>query len=271
MKTKENLKHLLALVDDESIEVRENVLGELSKYGHELELDLLEFSSFMNDEKYKIVNPILESSRKVWFKENYLSWNEIEDEIDQLEKFMEALAVFQLGFVKGGNQKKILDELAHEFRDLGTNVDEIDLANFLFHEKNIHGSKDDYYNPFNSNLIYAVENKQGLPITLAILLIIVGSKFGFKIEGCNFPGHFLAKIFQQDEIILIDCFNGGRLIFENDLRQTTEDDSIESILKIVNMRTGTKSIIRRVMTNLINAYDKSGENKNKELISSLLI
>ena len=69
MRTKENLKHLLALVDDESIEVRENVLGELGKYGHELEVDLLGYANFMNDEKYKIVNPILESSRRAWFVE----------------------------------------------------------------------------------------------------------------------------------------------------------------------------------------------------------
>jgi hypothetical protein len=271
MKSNTELKHLLALVDDESIEVRETIREELKNYGYELELKLIEYSNFLNEEKYKYLNPILESSRRDWLRENYLSWSEYSDEIDQLEKFMELLAIFQLGFIRGQNQKKIISALVNEFKTLGTYTDEIDLANFLFHEKNIHGSKSDYYNPLNSNLIHAVEHKQGLPITLSILLIILGSKFGFNIEGCNFPGHFLAKIFQHDEIILIDCFNGGRLIFENDLKQTTEDDSIEAILKIVNMKTGTKSIVRRVFANLINAYDKSGEVENKELISSLLI
>ena len=271
MKSKENLKYLLALVDDESTEIRENIFKELNNYGPGLETHLREFSSMLNDEKNKYLNPLLEKNRRVWLKENFNAWKNFEDEIDQLEKFMELTAVFQLGFEKGETQKQLLENLAAEFRDLGNTVDEIDLANFLFHEKNIHGSKDDYYNPLNSNIVYAIENRKGLPITLAVLLIIVGAKFGFSIEGCNFPGHFLAKIIQQDELILIDCFNGGRLIFENDLKQTTEDQSIESILKIVNMKTGTKAIVRRVLINLLNAYDKSGQGENKELITSLLI
>ncbi|MBL1213813.1 MAG: hypothetical protein HND52_10695 [Ignavibacteriae bacterium] len=271
MKTKENLKHLLALVDDESPEVRDNILKELQSYGPDLETDLIEFSSLLNDEKNQFLNPLLEQNRRVWLKENFKEWKSFDDEIDQLEKFMELIAVFQMGFEKGGKQKQLLEKLAGEFRNLGSTVDEIDLANFLFHEKNIHGSKDDYYNPLNSNMVYAIENRKGLPITLALLLIIVGAKFGFSIEGCNFPGHFLAKIIQQDELILIDCFNGGRLIFENDLKQTTEDQSLESILKIVNMKTGTKVIVRRVLINLLNAYEKSGQTENKELITSLLI
>jgi len=54
------------------------------------------------------------------------------------------------------------------------------------------------------------------------------------------------------------------------LKQTTEDESIESILKIVNMKTVMKTIVRRVLSNLVNAYEKSGDEENKNLIASLI-
>jgi hypothetical protein len=265
-----NLKYLIDLMDDDSPEVQEHIISQLENYGLELERDIKEFSDFLDPDRLQLIRPIIELNRANWLKNNFFYWRESLDEAVQLESFMKLIGQFQLGFGADKKQTKLIDELAQEFKELNPSSDQIDLANFLFQEKEIRGSDENYYDPFNSNLVSAIQNKNGLPITLAILFIVVGGRLGFNIEGCNFPGHFLAKIYHRGEIVLIDCFSGGRLIFENDLSQMIEDKTLDAVLTIVRKKIDAPVIVRRVLNNLINAYDKTGEENNKNLFTSFL-
>lgn len=46
----------------------------------------------------------------------------------------------------------------------------------------------------HSSLDWVLTQKQGIPITLSILLVEVARRLGFGGCGINFPGHFLARI-----------------------------------------------------------------------------
>ena len=72
------------------------------------------------------------------------------------------------------------------------------------------------------------------------------------LYGCNFPGHFLAKTYLDGEGVFIDCFNGGKILFEHDFKSVA-DDTYESIAEILNQDATTKIIIQRILNNLINA------------------
>ena len=121
----------------------------------------------------------------------------------------------------------------------------------------------------NSNLYYTLEEGKGLPITLSLFFILIGERLGFTVSGCNFPGHFMARVNIDDELLLIDCFNGGRIIFESELKSLS-NDSYESILKIVHSAIDPKTIIKRVLKNLANAYRDKGDTPNLHAISELL-
>ncbi len=270
MPEKSQLPFLLDLLDDDSEEVRSRVMNELIDYGYSLENDLKEFPVNSYRREQSVLNDILMSNRRNWIREEWHELLKVDDQICQLEKAFDLLSKFQLGLSTVDDLEYLLDELAEEFRNAMPGGNELDLSNFLFKTKKLEGEKHDYYNPLNSNLIYAIKEKRGLPITLASILILVASRIGLEVEGCNFPGHFLAKVCFEKKIILIDCFNKGRFIHENDVEMNV-GDSLEAIHKIIRMKITSKQIIKRALTNLINAYQQSKNDTDRDLMNELLL
>jgi regulator of sirC expression with transglutaminase-like and TPR domain len=269
MPDKSQLPYLVELLDDDSDEVRDEILKSLSNYGNQLEKDLFSFTQLFNSEKLSIVKPILDDNRRKWLYENWKNWQSLPTEYSQLEEAMDMICKFQYGFNYPEKITVLLDNLAEEFAKHNINGNEIDLADFLFKHKKLFGERDDYYNPLNSNLIYVLKKKRGLPISLTIIYILVAQRLGLTVEGCNFPGHFLAKVKVKRDIVLIDAYNNGRIINEDELKELSQD-SVEAIIKIINLKTNSKIVVRRVLNNLINAYGQINDEKNKSFFIRLL-
>ncbi|HVW01748.1 MAG TPA: trypsin-like peptidase domain-containing protein, partial [Planctomycetaceae bacterium] len=62
---------------------------------------------------------------------------------------------------------------------------------FLFEENGFHGSRGDYYNKANSYLNEVLDDREGLPITLAVVYMELGRRLGLNIVGVALPGHFV--------------------------------------------------------------------------------
>lgn len=263
------LKYLVKLIDDESEEVRNKVLFELNNYGPNLEIDLLEFSDYLSKSNRKILEPILNSNRKNWLRDNWIKKDTIKDDFEKLEYCLNLISKFQFGLAISFELSPLLDKLAMDFKNIYPYGNEVDLSVYLFQQLGIKGSKENYYNPFNSNAVYAIQKQKGLPITLALIYILVGKRIGFHIEGCNFPGHFLARIRIDEELVLVDCFNGGRLIYESNIADYAEE-MYDSVMFLVQQETNINMIIKRILSNLVNAYNKSNQQENAELFQELL-
>lgn len=85
-----------------------------------------------------------------------------------------------------------------------------------------HGYKGDeksYDDIQNMNLIRVIERRQGLPIALGILYIVLGRHMGWQTEGLNFPGHFLVRMEKEGERMILDPFAEGREMDAAALRQ----------------------------------------------------
>jgi regulator of sirC expression with transglutaminase-like and TPR domain len=96
------------------------------------------------------------------------------------------------------------------------------LNSYLFDEQGFVGNREKYEDPRNSCLNEVLERRTGIPITLSLLYIEVASRAGVRMDGVNFPGHFLVRC---PEIgaggakgIIIDPFHGGALLSEHDCR-----------------------------------------------------
>jgi regulator of sirC expression with transglutaminase-like and TPR domain len=270
MLTKENLPHILSLVDDESDEVRDYVFKDLTDYGTDLEADLVEYSDILNVKNLHLIRPIIENNRREWLKANWKSWYSAFNELEKIEIAMNMISKFQLGIVQQTTLSTKLDTVAGNFMNLYPYGNELDLSNYLFHVLDLKGNKDDYYDPLNSNLYNAIENGIGLPITLVLIYILVAQRVNLKVVGCNFPGHFLAKIDIDDEMLLIDCFNSGKIIFESDLSDLSLE-SFEALLTIINTPLSARTIIKRVLSNLINSYKEKGDTVHQQFFKELIL
>lgn len=84
------------------------------------------------------------------------------------------------------------------------------LSRYIFHEMGFRGNVQAYYDPRNSYLNEVLERRTGIPITLSLVVMAVGSRAGLHIVGVGLPGHFIVKAAGNRQGILMDPFHGGR-------------------------------------------------------------
>ncbi|HZZ42526.1 MAG TPA: transglutaminase-like domain-containing protein [Tepidisphaeraceae bacterium] len=134
------------------------------------------------------------------------------------------------------------------------------LHEFLFEEEGFTGDTDDYYNPSNSYLPMTLETKRGLPITLALIYKIVAERLGLRVWGIGLPGHFLCGVDIDGSIMLIDPFNQGRSLNQDEaldrMRNVLgqEAECSEDLLAPVS----NKHWLTRTLQNLLNIFGSSG-------------
>ena len=106
-----------------------------------------------------------------------------------------------------------LDGMAREARnylggDLPAQVH--GLSRYLFHEMGFRGNTRNYYDPRNSYLNQVLDRRLGIPITLSVLAMAVGTRAGLDVAGVGLPGYFIARAERGGEEQLFDPFHGGR-------------------------------------------------------------
>ncbi|MDB4665183.1 tetratricopeptide repeat protein [Verrucomicrobia bacterium] len=112
-----------------------------------------------------------------------------------------------------------VDRMAVEIRSRGVvseNVQDLmrSLLDYLFKENGFHGSFADYENAENSYLDKVIDDREGLPITLSVLLIELAERLGIQgVSGLPLPGHFLVRYAPKEgQVVLIDAFNMGNIM-----------------------------------------------------------
>jgi len=201
---------------------------------------------------------------------NWKNWYSPFSELEKIETAMNIISKFQLGILQQTPLSIKLDIIAGNFLNLYPYGNELDLSHFLFQIMNLKGNKDDYYNPLNSNLYHTFESGLALPITLVLIYILIADRVGLRVVGCNFPGHFLAKIELDSEMLLIDCFNEGKIVFESDLNDLSKE-AHDALLTIINTPLSARIVIKRVLSNLINAYKENEDVVHQQFFKELML
>jgi regulator of sirC expression with transglutaminase-like and TPR domain len=93
----------------------------------------------------------------------------------------------------------------------------------LFDEEGFHGENDDYYDPRSALLSEALERHAGLPITLSILYIELSRRAGIEATGVSLPGRFLVKFTGAFGVIVVDPFDGGRVLSTIELQKILDE------------------------------------------------
>lgn len=109
-----------------------------------------------------------------------------------------------------------LDALADELRPrlAGTLAARTaELAHLLFEEHGFAGNTAEYYDARNSYLNDVLDRKLGIPITLSVVAVAVGTRAGLDVAGVGLPGHFIAKASDPSgHDVLFDPYHGGQFL-----------------------------------------------------------
>jgi regulator of sirC expression with transglutaminase-like and TPR domain len=86
------------------------------------------------------------------------------------------------------------------------------LASVLAGRYGYDGERMNYDDPYNADLIAAIERRRGLPVTLGILYIHTARVSGMEATGLFAPGHFILRVSIKRCEAFIDPFNGGAIV-----------------------------------------------------------
>jgi regulator of sirC expression with transglutaminase-like and TPR domain len=154
-----------------------------------------------------------------------------------------------------------LDELACQARphlngDLEQRVG--GLSQFLFDELRFRGNVQHYYDPDNSYLNRVIDQRMGLPITLSVVTMAVGSRAGLTVHGVGLPGHFVVKAVDGEQEVIFDPFHGGQVLSPCDcellVQQVTGQPFVATVEVLAAIPVGL--LVRRMLTNLKGVYMK---------------
>lgn len=264
------LQHIIRLLDDESPVVRENVIRELSSFGPSLQRELARQKIILSKDQQQRIANLLEEFNRAWLREQWPLLSDIEDDLEMLESALGLIAQFQLGRAYPAKLTDLLDRLAEEFESTVRKQDALTLAHFLFTKKQLRGAEADYYNPLHSNLVHVIEQKRGIPLSLAAIYLLVGWRLDFDIAGINLPGHFLARASVGKQNYIVDCFKGGRCLDVNDLI-TLNNGALLPLSDLLQLECDSVTIIARTLRNLANAYEQDQNPENAMLMKELLV
>jgi regulator of sirC expression with transglutaminase-like and TPR domain len=142
----------------------------------------------------------------------------------------------------------------------------------LFEELGYTGNTADYYSPHNSLLPVVLEKRQGLPVILCLIYKAVAERMGLVVEGINTPGHFLAAVRTEDDWMIIDPFQAGRMLTIAEVGQLIEDVTSQPLkLTWEEMPIADHPLwLARIILNLIGIYERTGERQKSAAMKEML-
>ena len=207
--------------------------------------------------------------------------------VDTVESMLKSspdqLPVFETALAMSSHRYPTLDveiytDMMHKFKcELGERVGQSPndtpffvLNKYMFEELRFQPNVNDYYNPKNSCLSDVLSTRSGIPITLSLIYIELGRSIGMSLQGACYPGHFLVRYESAQGLSVIDVFDFGRSLTNQDLRNLLTRagyrEVSNSIIYSSIIPSSAKLILTRLLMNLKIIYDKQ-----KLLDKSLII
>jgi len=263
------LPHLLKLLDDETSLVRDQVSRELAAFGDSLGAALLRLPEPPDGRQRRLIAGLLAESNREWLVHRWPDWFDLDDDGERLEAAFSLLAEYLSGRLNPQPLSSLLDGLAREYREAESEGTPRRLARHLFGTRRLRGNRDSYYHPQNCNLIEVIGHGHGLPISLAAVYMLTGRRLGLDIEGCNFPGHFLARVRHGETFSLVDCYNGGRFL-DPEVFVRANPNASELVMEILKTPVTAESMIHRALNNLARAQQKLGAAADLAMVQTLI-
>jgi regulator of sirC expression with transglutaminase-like and TPR domain len=149
---------------------------------------------------------------------------------------------------------------------------------YLYDEQRFTGNREQYDDPRNSFLNEVLGRRTGIPISLAVVYLEIARRAGLRVEGVNFPGHFLLRAADEPTIragdfLIIDPFHGGALLSEVDCRELLRQHvGEEAAFDRTLLEPATRhDIVVRMLVNLKRLYVRMRSFPQARFIADLLL
>lgn len=162
-----------------------------------------------------------------------------------------------------------------------TAYEKVRVFNKVFYGKyGFSGNSKDFHSPLNSCINTVIESRKGNPLSLCLLYSVIAQSLDMPVYGVNLPNHFVLAYLDEDNLnpfintnnehgalFYINAFSKGGIFDELEIKEFLK------ALKKPELREyfepcSNSAIIMRMLTNLINAFQQSG---NAEKVNELIM
>lgn len=276
---KNEIKALISLLEDPDHNIYFQVKNKLIELGTDVIPDLEDaweknFDSLMQRRTEQIIHDI----------QLNFNLNELNDWVESPEKdLLKAWLIisrYQYPDLDTENVElqieQLIKEIWIELNNNLTTLEKIKLINYiLFEVHEYKGNIRNFYAPENSYVNDVLNNKKGSPLSLSLLYLIIAQKCELPIQGVNLPKHFIIayineELYTGDPIkFYINPFSQGTILSRHDLESFLEKEKLE-LKTMFFSPCGNKTIIRRLLANLLQSYSKNGNKEKSEEIQSFI-
>jgi hypothetical protein len=268
----DELSALLRLLDDDTPAVREKVAQRLALCGGDLSEWLATQPRSLSAPEKSLLSEMLGPPRREALAREWIAPTGGAAALQEDWETFEALLRVLSDFLHDGISLRqplsdALDLLAEEAAEDGISTAN-ELRSFLFDGTRLTGNRIDYYDPRNSDLAWSIAEGRSNPLGLCLIFMLVGRRLDFDIEGVNFPGHFMCRIFEDGFPVVIDCFDHGQLHLQSTLLENPALTRPQR--NLIRESVGPGNILLRLLNNLHAALEKAGREEDAELVRDLL-
>lgn len=126
------------------------------------------------------------------------------------------------------------------------------LDDMLFEQLGFHGSRTNYYSASNSYLNEVIDDREGLPITLAVLYMELARRLEIPVVGVGLPGHFVVRYEPKEgQSQLVDVFDKGKRLSRKEAIEKVEATAGLAFEEDQLRAQSKREIIERMLQNLL--------------------
>jgi len=272
--TEAAIKAMIHLLDDSDQEVVSMVEQQIRTLGPSI-IPVLE-----SEWETESLNPILQS--KIENLIHDFQWQSVKTRLQiwkesggmDLLEGMWILATYRYPDYTYEQLKLEMDQLYYEvwpqMREELHPMDQVKVLNTAIFEQLKFGPNSKNFHAANNSFINNVlSSKKGNPISLCVIYMWIAQKLGLPIYGVNLPNLFVLTYKQNGLQFYINVFNKGLIFNKIDIDNYIAQLNLTPN-EIYYNPCSNLEIIRRVIRNLMMAYEKAGEQDYKDELTELI-
>ena len=272
---------LIRLLDDPDQEIYNHVHEKLLSYGSEV-IDYLENAfgeAFDPIQQERIANLVHEIQFDI-LKNDLRLWQH-----SGAFDLLQGILIMNRYQYPDLDEQKVINQIEAIKRDIWIQMmnessppEQIKLINHVFYSiYGFSGNTTNHLDPQNSYLSQVLETKKGNHSLLAIIYSIIAQKLDIPVYGVNLPQHFILAYMDESRqsefeggiLFYINAFNKGLIFGRRDVDMFLKQLNVKPDKQFYEPCSNTE-IIKRVLRNLISAYEHLGSTEKVAELNELL-
>lgn len=267
------LKALVALLDDDDTEVLTHVEEKIISYGNTI-IPYLEheWENSFNPGVQRRIEELIHTLQTDSLKSRLRAWYQQENP-DLLEG-MWLVSTYQYPDINLATIREQLDQIYYEaWLEHKTDAhpfDQIKILNsVIFNKLKFSANTKNFHAPANSMINRVLETHKGNPISLCVVYMLVADRLKLPVYGVNLPQLFILTYKTEQLQFYINAFNRGLIFTEQDIDNYLKQLKLSSD-DMFYQPCSHVDIVRRVLRNLVNSFEKLDEHEKAYEVQELL-